>query len=75
MGVPLEHLESLVAANGRHLHWIQPLFEEPAGGLMPEIVEGQIDQKGGIRLNPFLLALFFVDLPSPGYDPDKGMGD
>ena len=41
---------------------------------MPEIVEDQIDQEGGIRLNHFLLALFVVDFPSPGYDPGKGMG-
>ena len=42
---------------------------------MTEIVEGEIGKEGGIRSGPLTSALFLVGFPSPGYGPDKGMGD
>ncbi len=37
-----EHLQGLVPGNGRDLHGVQTLFEQPAGGFMPQVVEAKI---------------------------------
>ena len=60
MHVPFQHLQSLVAGDSSYLHGIQALFEETAGGLMPEIVKGEPDQVAGIRLWFFLKYLWEI---------------
>ena len=38
VGVALEHLQRLVSGDGRDFHYVQPLLEEAARGLMPQVV-------------------------------------
>ena len=42
VSIPFQHLQCLVDGNGRNLHGIQALSEEPACGLVPEIVKVKI---------------------------------
>jgi hypothetical protein len=42
MSIPFQHLQSLVARNGRHLHRVQAFFKEAACGFVAEIVKGEI---------------------------------
>ncbi len=49
VGITPEHLQSLVPCDGRNLHRIQPLFEEPTCGLVAEIVKCNIGEELGIR--------------------------
>src|SRR2546430_12997315 len=39
VGVPLEHLQSLVAGDRSDLHHVQSLLEESARGLLPPVAE------------------------------------
>ena len=41
MSISFQHLERLVSGDRGHIHRVEPLFEEPAGGLVPEVVKGQ----------------------------------
>ena len=66
MGVPFQHLQRLVSRNGRHLHGVQALLEEPAGRLVPEVVEGEVRQEGGIRLGSLSLAFLLIGFPGAG---------
>ena len=49
MGVALEHLQRLVAGDGRDLHHVQPLFEETARGLMAQVVNSQTGDASAAR--------------------------
>lgn len=60
MGVSPKHLECFVAGDGRDLHGVELLFEESGGGLVPKIVEAEIDPIGLFRGKPFFFALLFV---------------
>lgn len=51
MSISLEHLERLMSDNRGDLHWVQSLLEEPAGGLVLEIVKMKI-------LDPGLMAIW-----------------
>ena len=75
MRVPSEHLQCLMPSDGRYLHRIQALFEEPAGCFMPEIVKGDIGEELGIRFCSLLLAGFFISLPSTFHDQEEGSGN
>ncbi len=46
MSIALQHLQSLVAGDGGHLHGVQALLEEAAGGFVAEVVEVQILNDG-----------------------------
>ena len=65
MRIPFQHLQRLVAGDRRHLHGIQALLKEAAGGLMAEIVKGEVDQEVRIRLFVLLFAFFLVGFPGP----------
>jgi hypothetical protein len=41
VGVALEHLQRLVSGDGGDLHYVQPLLEESAGSLVPQVVEAE----------------------------------
>lgn len=58
-----------MAGDCRDLHGIQSFLEEAARGLMPEIVESEIHEEGGIRLDPLLLSFLLVVRPGPGDSP------
>ena len=49
MSIALQHLQCLVASNGRHLHRVETFLEEPARGFVTEIVKGEIDEEDRIR--------------------------
>ena len=65
MRIALEHLERLVARDRGHLHDVESRrgLEKATCGLMPEIVKGEIDQEGRIRLFLLLLAFLLVVRP------------
>ena len=42
MRVAPQHLQSFVPHDGGHLYGIHHLFEEPARGLVAEVVKGQL---------------------------------
>ena len=69
MSVSLQHLQCFMACDGRHLHGIQPFFEESAGPLMPEVVECQVYKKSRIRIFPLLFAFNLIGRPSPAHYP------
>jgi hypothetical protein len=71
MRVPFEHLERLMACNGGNFHWVESLFKEPAGGLVPEILKGQAGQEGRIRFLSTIFAFLFVGGSGLGNGPDK----
>lgn len=48
MGVPLQHLQSLVPRDAGHLHRVKPLLEQTTGGLMPQVVKVEVNQPGTI---------------------------
>ena len=48
MRIPLQHLQGLVPRDGGHLHRVQPLLKQPGGRLMPQIMEGQALNPGGL---------------------------
>ncbi len=71
MSVPFQHLQCLVACNGGNLHRIEPLLEKTAGGFVPEIVEGEIGQKGRIRLLPLPFAFLLIGGSGTKKRPNK----
>ena len=46
MSITLQHLQGFVPGDGRHLHRVQALLKEAAGGLVTEVVEGQPSDAG-----------------------------
>ena len=66
MRVPGQHLKCLVASDRPDLHRIKTFLKKPTGGLVPEIVEDQINQEGRIRFLPLLHAFLFIGVPSSG---------
>ena len=66
MGVPFQHLQRLVSRNGRNLHGVQSLLKEPAGRLVPEVVEGEVRQVGRIRLLTLFLAFLLIGFSGAG---------
>ncbi|BAM05867.1 hypothetical protein LFE_0139 [Leptospirillum ferrooxidans C2-3] len=54
-----------MACNGGNFHWVESLFKEPAGGLVPEIVKGQAGQEGRIRFLSTIFAFLFVGGSGP----------
>ena len=75
MRVPFQHLQGLVTCDRSHLHRIQSLLEESRCRLVPEVVEGQIDQERGIGATPFFLAFRFVEFSGPDNGTGKGLGN
>ena len=75
MSIALQHLQCLVASNGRHLHRVETFLEEPACGFVTEIVKGEIDEVNWIRRSFLLNAFLFVRDPSPGDSPPPSYGN
>jgi hypothetical protein len=45
---------------------VKTQLEEPAGGFVPEVVKGEVDQKGRIGILLLLVAFLFIDSAGSG---------
>ncbi len=66
MRVPLQHLQRLMSRNGRDLHGVESLLEQPAGRLVVQVVEAEILEQFRVRLLPGLFAFLLVGRPRCG---------